>query len=65
MGALGCADLGGAVVTPELFGAGGLPGGVLGFVGGFAKGVLEAPIKAGVEGALECADVPIPGLPKP
>jgi hypothetical protein len=57
--------VGGAAVTPELFGAGGLPGGVLGFVGGFAKGVLEAPIKAGVEGALECADVPIPGLPKP
>ena len=56
---------GGAVVTPELFGAGALPGGVLGFVGGFAKGVLEAPVKAGIEGALECADVPIPGLPKP
>lgn len=56
---------GGAVVTPELFGAGALPGGVLGFVGGFAKGVFEAPIKAGVEGALGCADVPIPGLPTP
>ena len=53
------------MVTPELFRAGALPGGVLGFVGGFAKGVFEAPIKAGVEGALGCADVPIPGLPRP
>ncbi|MEY8015189.1 hypothetical protein [Mycobacterium servetii] len=63
-GAVGGAA-GGAIATPELLGAGALPGGVLGFVGGFAKGVLEAPAKAAIEGAVECAEIPIPGLPKP
>lgn len=55
---------GGAIATPEFAGAGALPGAVLGFVGGFAKGVEEAPVKAALEGAAECADVPIPGWMK-
>ena len=54
----------GAGVTPELAGAGALPGAVLGFVGGFAQGLIEAPVEAAAKGALECADVPIPGLPQ-
>ena len=32
-------------LTPEVGGAGGIPGFVLGFVGGFAKGAFEAPFK--------------------
>lgn len=49
----------GAGLTPELGGAGALPGAVLGFVGGFAQGLLEAPVEAAAKGALECSeDVP-------
>lgn len=57
--------VGGAMLTPEAGGAGALPGAVLGFVGGFAQGLIEAPLKLGAEGAAECVDAPIPGLPKP
>lgn len=63
-GAIGGAIAGG-VATPELAGAGAIPGGVAGFVGGFVRGLVEAPVKSAVVGAVECADIPIPGLPKP
>jgi hypothetical protein len=45
---------GGAALTPEVLGAGGIPGAVLGFVGGFAKGAFEAPIKAAGKSAADC-----------
>ena len=54
----------GAGVTPELAGAGALPGAVLGLVGAFAQGLIEAPVAAAAKVALECADEPIPGLPQ-
>jgi hypothetical protein len=51
---------GGAVVTPEVGGAGAIPGalggGVLGFVGGFMKGLIEAPLKAAGKAALDCVE---------
>ncbi|HEU0190107.1 MAG TPA: hypothetical protein VFR17_02385 [Mycobacterium sp.] len=56
---------GGAMLTPEAGGVGALPGAVLGFVGGFGQGLIEAPLKLAAKGALECADIPMPGLPKP
>ena len=37
----------GAGLTPELAGAGAIPGGVLGFVGGFTKGLVEAGLGLG------------------
>lgn len=49
---------GGAALTPEIAGAGGIPGalggGVLGFVGGFMKGLIEAPIKSAGKAAIDC-----------
>lgn len=47
-----------AALTPEIAGAGGIPGalggGVLGFVGGFMKGIIEAPLKAAGKAAIDC-----------
>jgi hypothetical protein len=45
---------GGAALTPEIGGLGGLPGGVLGFVGGFSKGVIYTPLKIAGKSAAEC-----------
>lgn len=49
---------GGALLTPELAGAAGVPGalagGVLGFVGGFTKGLIEAPVKTAGKAAIDC-----------
>lgn len=49
---------GGAALTPEIAGAGGIPGalggGVVGFVGGFMKGIIEAPLKAAGKAAIDC-----------
>lgn len=47
-----------AALTPEVGGAGAVPGGlgggVLGFVGGFTKGLLKAPAMTAAEAALDC-----------
>lgn len=53
----------GAGLTPELAGAGAIPGAVLGFVGGFAQGVFLAPVKSAAIGAWDCYTAPMPGVP--